>query len=69
MFKGKTIVDLGKGGSDKVVIKNKDGVIGGKLNITNFSKKDELTIGKTTFTYKDINGGADIPGNIKIDLA
>jgi len=69
VFKKKTTIDLGKGGSDKVFIKSTKGVEGGKLTITSFSKKDELTIGKTTFDYKDIQGGVDLPGNIKVDLA
>ena len=68
-FQKKTTVDLGKGGTDKIMVKNLDGVTGGKLNITTFTKKDTLTVGKTDFSYKDIEGGADIPGNIKVDLA
>ena len=68
-FKKKTTVDLGISGADKVVVQSKDGIQGGKLQITSFTKKDELTIGKTTFDYKDIKGGADLPGNIKVDLA
>ena len=68
-FQGKTTVDLGKGGADQVLVKSNNGVEGGKLQINTFTKKDELTIGKTTFDYKDIKGGADLPGNIKVDLA
>ena len=68
-FQKKTSVDLGKGGADQVVVKAVNGVEGGKLQITTFTKKDELKIGKTTFDYKDIKGGAELPGNIKVDLA
>ena len=66
-LKGKNTIDLGKGGKDSIIIKADS--INGKLTITNFTKKDELTIGKTTFDYKDIKGGADLPGNIKVELA
>ena len=62
-------VDLGKGGADELYFKAIDGVEGGKLQINIFTKKDELTIGKTTFDYKDIKGRAKLPGNIKVDLA
>ena len=66
-FKGKTTVDLGKGGKDSLVLKaNK--VKGGKLVVENFGKKDTITVGKNTFDYKDIKGGAEIPG-VKIKLA
>ena len=68
-FQKKTTVDLGKGGADVLQVKAIDGVEGGKLQVNTFTKKDELTIGKTTFDYKDIKGGADLPGNIKVDLA
>jgi len=69
VFQGKTTVDLGKGGADELYVKAIDGVQGGKLQINSFTKKDELTIGKTTFDYKDLKGGAELPGNIKVDLA
>ena len=62
-------VDLGKCGDDELYVKAIDGVEGGKLQINIFTKKDELTIGKTTFDYKDIKGGAELPGNIKVYLA
>ena len=62
-------LDLGKGGADEPYVKAIDGVEGGKLQINSFTKKDELTIGKTTFDYKDLKGGAELPGNIKVDLA
>ena len=67
VIKGRNTIDLGKGGQDAVIIKADS--IDGKLNVTTFTKKDELTIGKTTFDYKDIKGGADLPGNIKVELA
>ena len=69
VFQGKTTVDLGKGGADELYVKAIDGVQGGKLQINSFTKKDELTIGKTTFDYKDLKGGSELPGNIKVDLA
>ena len=62
-------MDLGKGGADELYVKAIDGVEGAKLQINSFTKKDELTIGKTPFDYKDIKGGAELPGNIKVDLA
>ena len=66
-FKGKTTVDLGKGGKDSLVLKaNK--VKGGKLVVENFGKKDTITAGKNSFDYKDIKGGAEISG-VKIKLA
>ena len=65
-FKGKSTVDLGKGGTDSVVI---DGSVKpGKLVITSFSKKDTIVFGGETFTYKDIKNGAEIPG-VKVELA
>ena len=67
-LKGKNTIDLGKGGKDSVVIEA-DSLGKAKLTITNFTKKDTLTVGKTTFDYKDIKGGADLPGNIKVELA
>ena len=69
VFQKKTTVDLGKGGADELYVKAINGVEGGKLQVNTFTKKDELTIGKTTFDYKDIKGGAELPGNIKVDLA
>ena len=66
-LKGKNTIDLGKGGKDSIVIKADD--IGkAKLTITNFTKKDTLTVGDETLTYKDVKNGASIP-NIKIELA
>ena len=62
-------VDFGKGGADELYVKAIGDVEGGKLQINSFTKKDELTIGKTTFDYKDIKGGAELTGNIKVDLA
>ena len=66
-FKGKSTVDLGKGGTDAIVIEA-DGVAPGKLIVTSFSKKDTITVGDETFTYKDIKNGAEIPG-VKVELA
>ena len=66
-FKGKSTVDLGKGGKDAIVIEA-DGVKPGKLIVTSFSKKDTITVGDETFTYKDIKNGAEIPG-VKVELA
>ncbi len=66
-FKGKSTVDLGKGGKDAIVIEA-DGVAPGKLIVTSFSKKDTITVGEETFTYKDIKNGAEIPG-VKVELA
>lgn len=66
-FKGKTKIDLGKGGKDSIILKaNK--LRKGRLVITNFTKKDTITVGDETFTFKDIKNGAEIPG-IKIRLA
>ena len=66
-FKGTTNIDLGKGGKDSIVV-NADQIKGGTLNITNFTKKDTITVGGDTFTYKDIKNEAEIP-NVKITLA
>ena len=66
-FKGKTKIDLGKGGKDSIVI-TADQIEGGKLKITSFTKKDTITVGDETFTYNDIKNGAEIP-NVKIKLA
>ena len=65
-FKGKTTIDLGKGGADSVIVEA-NAVEGGKLSITNFTRKDTITVGDETFTYKDIKNGAEIP-NVKIEL-
>jgi hypothetical protein len=67
-FQGKTTIDLGKGGKDSIVIDADSIPDGGKLKITNFTKKDTITVGDETFTYKDVKNGAEIP-NIKIKLA
>ena len=66
-FKGKSTVDLGKGGTDAIVIEA-DGVKPGKLIVTSFSKKDTITVGDETFSKKDIKNGAEIPG-VKVELA
>ena len=66
-FKGKSSVDLGKAGKDAVVIEA-DGLKSGKLIVTSFTKKDTITVGDETFTYKDIKNGAEIPG-VKVELA
>ena len=66
-FKGRSTVDLGKGGKDALVIEA-DGVAPGKLIVTSFSKQDSITVGDETFTYKDIKNGAEIPG-VKVELA
>jgi hypothetical protein len=68
VFKGKTTIDLGEGGKDSVIF-DAGKIKQGKLNITNFTKKDTLTVGNTTFNYKDIKGGAVVPGFIKIGFA
>ena len=51
-------MDLGKVSADELYVKSIDDVEGGKLQINSFTKKDELTIGKTTFDYKHIKDGA-----------
>ena len=66
-FKGKSTVDLGKGGKDAVVIEA-DGLKSGKLIVTSFTKKDTITVGDETFSKKDIKNGAEIPG-VKVELA
>ena len=66
-FKGKTKIDLGKGGKDSVVIDAKK-IRTGKLIISSFTKKDTIVVGDETFTHKDIKNGAEIP-NIKVNLA
>ena len=60
-FKGKTTLDLGKGGKDRVVIEAST-IKKGTLEITNFDKKDKLTIGDDTFKKGD-----DMPNYIKLD--
>jgi hypothetical protein len=67
-FKGTTKIDLGKGGKDSITIDADSIPNGGKLKITSFTKKDTITVGDETFTYKDIKNGAEIP-NIEIKLA
>ena len=66
-FKGKTTIDLGKGGEDSIVIGSQK-IEGGKLNVTSFTKKDTITIGNETFTYNDFKNGVEIP-NLKVELA
>lgn len=62
-FKGSSTVDLGKGGKDSVIVEGK-----AKLDITSFSKKDTLTVGDDTYSFKDIKKGAEIDG-INVELA
>ena len=62
-FKGTSSVNLGKGGKDAVIVEGK-----AKLDITNFTKKDTLTVGDDSYSYKDIKNGAEIEG-ISVDLA
>ena len=64
IFKGNSSVDLGKGGKDSVIVEGKPK----KLEITSFSKKDTLTVGDETFSFKDIKKGAEIDG-INVELA
>ena len=66
-FKGKTNIDLGKDGNDSIVIEA-DSIGKGKLKVTNFTKKDTITVGDETFTYKDIKNGAEVPG-VQVELA
>jgi hypothetical protein len=66
-LKGNNTIDLGKGGKDSIVIKA-DSIGKAKLTITNFTKKDTLTVGDEKLTYKDIKNGAEIP-NITVELA
>ncbi len=65
-FKGKTTIDLGKGGKDVITFGKE--VKGGSVVISNFDKKDKLVVGKDTFKYNDIKKGAEIPG-IVVKLA
>ena len=62
-FKGSSTVDLGKGGKDSVIVEGK-----AKLDITSFSKKDTLTVGDESYSFKDIKKGAEIDG-INVELA
>ena len=66
-LKGKNTIDLGKGGKDAIVIEA-NSIGKAKLTVTSFSKKDTITVGEETLTYKDIKNGAEIPG-ITIELA
>jgi hypothetical protein len=66
-LKGKNTIDLGKGGKDSIVIEA-NSIGKAKLTVTSFSKKDTITVGEETLTYKDIKNGAEIPG-ITIELA
>jgi len=63
-FKGKTTIDLGKGGADSVIIEGDTK----KLTVDNFSRKDSISVAGETFDYKDIKNGADVPG-VKVNLA
>ena len=63
-LKGKTTIDLGKGGKDAVVIEGD----AKKITVDNFTKKDSISVAGETFDYKDIKNGADIAG-VKVNLA
>jgi len=63
-FKGKTTIDLGKGGADSVIIEGD----AKKLTVDNFNRKDSISVAGETFDYKDIKNGADVPG-VKVNLA
>jgi hypothetical protein len=66
--KGKTTVDLGKGGG-KDIIEFKTEPNSGKVVIKNFDKKDTLIVGKSSYDYDDLkNNNMEFP-NIKINLA
>ena len=68
-FKGKTTIDLGKGGKDAVVIEDPVVIEGAKkITVDNFTKKDSISVAGETFDYKDIKNGAEIPG-VKVNLA
>ena len=67
-LKGKSTIDLGKGGKDMIVIKDDSLLESGKLVVTNFDKKDIIKVGGEKSSFKDIKNGAEIPG-IKIELA
>jgi hypothetical protein len=66
-FTGKTTIDLGKGGKDSVTVEADAISDGGKLKVTSFGKKDTITVGDETITYKDVKNGAEIP-NLKVKL-
>lgn len=66
-FKGKSTLDLGKGGKDAVILEADNGSKN-KLTITNVTKKDTITVGDETFTGKEIAKGAEVPG-VKVELA
>ena len=63
-FKGKSKIDLGKGGKDSVIIEGD----AKKLTVDNFSRKDSISVAGETFDYKDIKNGAEVPG-VKVNLA
>ena len=63
-FKGKTTIDLGKGGADSVIIEGD----AKKLTVDNFNRKDSISVAGETFDYKDIKNGAEVPG-VKVNLA
>ena len=63
-FKGKTTIDLGKGGADSVILEGD----AKKLVVDNFSRKDSISVAGETFDYKDIKNGASVPG-VKVKLA
>ena len=63
-FKGKTTIDLGKGGKDAVVFEGD----AKKITVDNFTKKDSISVAGETFDYKDIKKGAEI-GGVKVNLA
>ena len=63
-FKGKTTIDLGKGGADSVIIEGD----AKKLTVDNFSRKDSISVAGEMFNYKDIKLGAEVPG-VKVNLA
>jgi hypothetical protein len=67
VFSGQHTIDLGKKGKDSIVFKADD-VSGIDLTVTNFTKKDTIQVGDETFTWKDFNKGAEIPG-ITVELA
>ena len=62
-FKGTSSVDLGKAGKDTVIVEGK-----AKLDITNFTRNDLLSVGGRIYTYQDIKNGVEVPG-IKVELA
>ena len=66
-FKGKSTLDLGKGGKDAVILEADKGSKN-KLTITNVTRKDTITVGDETFTGKEIANGAEVPG-VKVELA